>query len=542
MTDTSRPSIFPTPVTQPSAGVRRPSDCGVLIASANKPYSTKVPASKSTIEPFPHRQLAGGMLPVDKIGTAHAERVGTSLLQARCLFLQRQGLPRLVRRRHTADTTGRSSALIGRGWLGRGPVHGAGTRATQPGIVVGYPYLSGMPATALAHPVGAAHQGTFDELGQPLYDVTFVVVDLETTGGSPADSSITEVGAVKVRGGEVLGEFATLVNPGRAIPPMITVLTGITDAMVLVAPPISEVLPAFLEFARGSVLVAHNAPFDVGFLRAACTLGGYVWPGFETVDTARLARQVLTRDEAADCRLATLARLFRTSTMPCHRALDDARATVDVLHRLIERLAGFGVTSLEELRLFSARVTPAQRRKRHLADPMPTAPGVYLFRDGRRHVLYVGKSRNLRSRVRSYFTASEHRSRMAEMVAVTETVEAIECPTLIEAEVRELRLIAEHRPRYNRRSRFPERAVYLKLTVEPFPRLSQVRRIRNDGAQYLGPFASTTQAELAAAAIHEAFPLRQCAGSPVPAHAAPRLHPARARQVRRAVRGPREPS
>jgi DNA polymerase-3 subunit epsilon len=369
-----------------------------------------------------------------------------------------------------------------------------------------------MPPTALARPASGEHQGTFDELGQPLYDVTFVVVDLETTGGSPADSSITEVGAVKIRGGEVLGEFATLVNPGRAIPPMITVLTGITDAMVLAAPPIGEVLPAFLEFARGSVLVAHNAPFDLGFLRAACALGGYDWPGFESVDTARLARQVLARDEVPDCRLATLARLFRTSTVPCHRALDDARATVDVLHRLVERLAGFGVTSLEELRLFSARVTPAQRRKRHLADPMPTAPGVYLFRDGRRRVLYVGKSGNLRSRVRSYFTAGEHRSRIAEMVAVAESVEAIECPTLIEAEVRELRLIAEHRPRYNRRSRFPERAIYLKLTVEPFPRLSQVRQVRDDGAAYLGPFASAGQAELAAAALHEAFPLRQCTG------------------------------
>ena len=396
------------------------------------------------------------------------------------------------------------------GWCS---VHSAwDTRARSPELSLAAPTFRGMPATALAHPVRGAHQGTFDELGRPLYDVTFVVVDLETTGGSPADSTITEVGAVKVRGGEVLGEFATLVNPGRAIPPVITVLTGITDAMVLVAPPISEVLPAFLEFARGSVLVAHNAPFDLGFLRAACSLDGYEWPGFESVDTARLARQVLTRDEAPDCRLATLARLFRTSTAPCHRALDDARATVDVLHRLFERLAGFGVTSLEELRLFSARVTPAQRRKRHLADPMPTAPGVYMFRDARRRVLYVGKSGNVRSRVRSYFTASEHRSRMAEMVAVAETVEAIECPTLIEAEVRELRLIAEHRPRYNRRSRFPERAIYLKLTVEPFPRLSQVRRIRDDGARYLGPFASATQAELAAAAMYEAFPLRQCAG------------------------------
>jgi DNA polymerase-3 subunit epsilon len=115
-----------------------------------------------------------------------------------------------------------------------------------------------------------AVQASFDELGTPLRDVTFVVVDLETTGGSPATSAITEIGAVKVRGGEVLGEFATLVNPQTEIPPFIAVLTGITDSMVATAPTIAAVLPAFLEFARGSVLVAHNSPFDVGFLRAAC--------------------------------------------------------------------------------------------------------------------------------------------------------------------------------------------------------------------------------------------------------------------------------
>src|SRR6188768_341228 len=113
-------------------------------------------------------------------------------------------------------------------------------------------------------------QMSFDELGRPLRDLTFCVVDLETTGGSAEGGSmITEIGAVKVRGGEVLGEFQTLVNPGEPIPAFIAVLTGITDTMVAPAPRIGPVLPAFAEFCRGAVLVAHNAPFDVGFLRAA---------------------------------------------------------------------------------------------------------------------------------------------------------------------------------------------------------------------------------------------------------------------------------
>src|SRR4029453_14772084 len=106
----------------------------------------------------------------------------------------------------------------------------------------------------------------------------FVVVDLETPGGSPKDSAITEIGAVKVRGGEGLGEFQTLVDPGCEIPPYISVLTGITSTMVAAAPRIGAVLPHVLEFARGAVLVAHNAPFDLGFLKAACALNGLVWP------------------------------------------------------------------------------------------------------------------------------------------------------------------------------------------------------------------------------------------------------------------------
>src|SRR5580765_2834139 len=251
-------------------------------------------------------------------------------------------------------------------------------------------------------------QRSFDELGRPLRDLTFCVVDLETTGGSAEGGSmITEVGAVKVRGGEVLGEFQTLVNPHAQIPPFIAVLTGITNSMVSDAPPIESVLPAFLEFAAGCVLVAHNAPFDVGFLQWFAARQGLRWPAFEVLDTAKIARRVVTRDDAPNCKLSSLAKAFHATTTPNHRALSDARATVDVLHGLMERLGGLGLHSLEELQTFSAKVWYAQRRKRHLAEGLPHAPGVYLFRDERDRVLYVGTSRDLRTRVRSYFTASE---------------------------------------------------------------------------------------------------------------------------------------
>jgi DNA polymerase-3 subunit epsilon len=248
----------------------------------------------------------------------------------------------------------------------------------------------------------------------------------------------------------------------------------------------------------------------MGFLKAAAEQQGTDWPAFGVLDTARLARRTLDRDEAPNCKLSTLAQLFRATTTPSHRALDDARATVDVLHGLFERVGCFGVTTIDELSTFSTRVHPAQQRKRHLADNVPRGPGVYLFRDAKQRVLYIGKSVDLRPRVRQYFTAAEGRRRMAEMVAAAEEVVSLPCTTLLEAEVRELRMIAEYKPPYNRRSRFPEKVSFLKLTVGPFPRLSIVREVKDDGCTYLGPFSSRRQAEQARDALHETYPLRQC--------------------------------
>jgi len=193
----------------------------------------------------------------------------------------------------------------------------------------------------------------------PLHQTTFVVVDLETTGGSPmAGSVITEIGAVKVRGGEKIGEFKSFVNPLAPIPVFITELTGIDNEMVRLAPIIDEVFPTFLEFCGSpneTVIVAHNAPFDLGFLKAAARELEYPWPKYKIVDTVRLARAILTRDEVRDCKLGTLALFFNTEVTPTHRALDDAQTTVEVLHGLFERLSGFGVYTFEELEKFSRK-------------------------------------------------------------------------------------------------------------------------------------------------------------------------------------------
>jgi DNA polymerase-3 subunit epsilon len=366
----------------------------------------------------------------------------------------------------------------------------------------------GMPPTTAALP--RPRQDPLPDVGTPLHEVTFVVVDLETTGSNPAQDQITEIGAVKVRGGQVLGEFQTLVNTRVPIPAVISVLTGITDAMVAGAPPLRAALPAFLEFAAGSVVVAHNARFDVGFLKAACASTGATWPDPVVVDTVHLARALVTADESPNHRLSSLARVFRSRVTPDHRALHDAQATVEVLHGLIGRVGGLGVTSLEELAAYSGRVPQERRRKRHLADGLPDAPGVYLFKDDAGRVLYVGTSVAIRTRVRSYFTAAEQRRRMGEMVRLASSVTPIVCATPLEAQVRELRLIAAHQPRYNRRSRHPEKAVWVKLTVEPFPRLSIVAQVRGDTTAYLGPFGSRAAAADAVAAIHESLPLRQC--------------------------------
>jgi DNA polymerase III subunit epsilon len=356
----------------------------------------------------------------------------------------------------------------------------------------------------------AAVQRSFDDLGQPLADVTFAVLDLETTGGSPASCEITEVGAVKVRGGEVLGTFQTLVNPGVPVPPSITFLTGITEAMVMPAPRIAAVLGPLIGFVGDAVVVGHNVRFDLGFLGAAMDRHG--WPRFTNtvVDTCALARRLI-RDEVPNCKLHTLAERFHVRHRPTHRALDDAWATTEVLHALLERAGSLGVVGLEDLVALPTVGGHPQLGKLTLTAKLPRRPGVYVFRDGGRRPLYVGKAVDLRRRVRSYFTGDDRR-KIGGLLRELAFIDHIECSSELEASVLEVRMIHELAPRYNQRTKHWRAYSYVKLTLdEAWPRLSAVGSPRpGDGCYYLGPVGSRRTANHIIEAIEAVVPLRRC--------------------------------
>lgn len=350
------------------------------------------------------------------------------------------------------------------------------------------------------------------DLGAALSGVTFCVIDLETTGSAARGATpdvITEVGVVKVRGGECLGTLQTLVNPGCALSPSVTIRSGITEAMVMPAPRIEQVLPTVVEFIAGSVLAGHNVRFDVSFLNEA--LARARWPRLDNlvVDTLPLARR-LFRDEVPDCRLSTLADRLRLDHRPTHRALDDALATTDLLHRVLERAAAFGVFGLDDLVALPRLDAHPLAAKLRLTTALPRAPGVYLFVDRRGEVLYVGKAANLRQRVRSYFSTDERR-KVGALLRELHEIRYVPCAHALEAAVTEVRLIHRHQPRYNRQIKRWRRYVYVKLTLgEAFPRLSVVTAPKPGAGLYLGPLPSRAAAGLVIDAIHSATALRRC--------------------------------
>jgi len=345
----------------------------------------------------------------------------------------------------------------------------------------------------------------------PLSGVTFVVLDLETTGTVPGQSRIIEVAAAKFRGGECLGTFQTLVNPGCGVPPFIVALTGITEALVVPAPSIDEVLPALLEFIGGAVLVGHNLRFDTAFLDADLIARGRPRLVNARVDTLTLARRLI-RDEVPDCRLATLAARFRTEVRPTHRALDDVLATAEVLHALFERAAGYGVLALDDL--LGLPASPLALRKLPLLAGLPRAAGVYLFRAADGRVLHVGRAGDVRNRVRSLFVTGGRR-KVARLLRETMAIEYLPTGHPLEAAVTQLRLHHAHRPWFDGRPRRWKACAYLKLTTGRLPRLAVVHTPRADGGIYLGPFSGVGPARFVRSAIEAALPLRRGAADVV---------------------------
>jgi DNA polymerase-3 subunit epsilon len=360
-----------------------------------------------------------------------------------------------------------------------------------------------------------------DVLARPLADTSFVVVDLETTGGAPDAEGITEIGAVRVVGGRLADAFTTLVNPGRPIPPFVVGLTGITDEMVATAPPIAEALPRFLAFAGSdAVIVAHNAAFDVGHLNAAQrALVGRAIDG-PTLCTLRLARRLLPEQKRRS--LDAVADTLGIGCPDRHRALPDARIAAEILCVFLERVAERGVVRLDQLLDFQRSASDGRPFVVHVPrsrlDDVPATPGVYhlLGEDGR--LLYVGKARQLRVRLASYFTnARGHSPKTLELIRTMRDLRTFETGSELAASLLEARQIRELKPPFNRQRRHLPRVGFLKLGVRnAYPRLWVTQRLSADGAIHVGPFPSVQAAERAQSVLGRLLGLRTCAGALAP--------------------------
>lgn len=325
-----------------------------------------------------------------------------------------------------------------------------------------------------------------------LEQATFVVVDLETTGLRPGTSQICEIGAVRVRELELAEEFQTLVDPGVPIGPAISALTGLRDAQLSGRPRASAAVRRFLEFAGDGVLVAHNARFDLAFLdRETERLTGARLAG-PVIDTVGLARRLLA-GRTARAGLASLARFFGTAAVPCHRALPDALATAEILLHLLGLAQERGARTVADLSELAAPLVRKVYAKRVLAFGAPTSPGVYLFRDRNDQALYVGRARDLRARLRSYFRTERQRPAVEGALAALERIEWRVTGSELEAALEELRLLRELRPPANVRGARPERYVYLRRRGN--------KLVCTEVPTELGPVRSRARARLACRAL-----------------------------------------
>ena len=382
--------------------------------------------------------------------------------------------------------------------------------------------LGGDPNFAAEAASGVWRLAAAEPLRIQLTEAEYVVVDLETTGGRPGPGAIIEVGAYRMRGQRLIDSFQSLVRPGSVIPRFITRLTSINNEMVATAPSIERVLTAFRSFLGDAVMVAHNAAFDFAFLDFEFRRLFGIGLRNPVLCTLRLARRLLPSLRRRG--LDSLAEHFGLSTQGRHRGLGDARMAAEVLSIFIDSASKLGIGRLDLLLDWQHQGAGRRRIERHIPPEviaaLPQSPGVYLMRNERGELLYVGKARRLRSRVASYFNGGLGRkAKVLDLVAHLHAVETRVTRSSLEAALLEARLIREHKPPYNRALRSAPPAWFVRVDLmDPFPRLTLSRKLSaRRGILQLGPFVGRQGLDRAVRALARRFGLRTCVGRLVPA-------------------------
>ncbi|MDQ6673597.1 MAG: exonuclease domain-containing protein, partial [Chloroflexota bacterium] len=355
----------------------------------------------------------------------------------------------------------------------------------------------------------------------------FVVVDLETTGGSAQYDRVMEVAAIRVENGVIQDRFERLAEPGVPIPAFVTRITGISAALVRGKPSFESVLPDLRRLFDGAVVVAHNASFDCNFLCQAFKRAGLDWEG-DRLCTLRLARRLIPGLHSY--RLDSLCAFLGFPFVQRHRAGPDAEATLCLLQHLLQTAVGRGIDSLASLLGVQQQPVGTRRHKGRVDEAqvsgLPTTPGVYLLKDRLGQVVYVGKSVNVRQRVRTHLrpsgtASSAAQPRLRRRLAHIADVEAIETTSELEALLLESKLVKRYRPEANSLLRDYHAYPFIKVDMsDPHPRLEATRERPNDETLYFGPFRRAGVVSSAVLFLNEQLGLRQCGGSLRPGQAA----------------------
>jgi len=346
-------------------------------------------------------------------------------------------------------------------------------------------------------------------------DVTFAVVDVETTGLRPTFERIIEIGVVRYRNGEIIDSFQSFVNPGRSISTFITNYTGISDDMVEDAPYFEEILPQLQDRFAGTVLVGHNLQFDMGFIRAEFQRAGN--PGFKPIKicTLKLARRMYPFLRSKS--LNNVAAHLKVRSSGAHRAIYDAETTARVLDRMLKaKISENPDFRLNDLITFetSAKPTPARLQvNQNLVETIsgvPDAPGVYYFLDRVNKPVYIGKAKSLRDRLKSYFSGTAP-SKSKKLLRTAKKLKIEPCNTELTAFLTEAEMIKTLKPKHNVMLTEYGNKYYLKIRRDiPFPRPEIVSSFDFDGNDYFGLFISRKKAQQVLEIVDKAFQLREC--------------------------------
>ena len=349
----------------------------------------------------------------------------------------------------------------------------------------------------------------------PTTETDFAVLDFETTGVSGKKNRVIEIGIVHVKNLEIVDSYQSFINPGMLVPYYITKITGITDADVQDAPYFEDVTSEVVDFIGDSVLVAHNLPFDYSFLKHEFIRADTFLPKMESLCTLKLARKMYP--ELKSKSLGNLVKYFGIKHKDVHRALGDAMVTAKLLIKMITQLKeDQNITTLDQLLAYQS-VTPIKSNlriiKKKLAIDFAKAPstsGVYLFKDGKGKIVYIGKAKIIKKRVANYFSNTAAR-KAKQIVRKASRLEYIETNSELSALILESELIKKHKPPMNTLlKKYPQQYFIRVKQTHEFPNLSSVSKIDFDGNDYFGPYSNRETSKNLIDIVSKTFQLREC--------------------------------